>query len=459
MPEEEKQFSSRVIKNTTIVSVAGLVTKFIGLGSTLTVLYFLSVYEYGVYKLVFAAYGLLASFLFVGIDNIILADASVDWGRKNFGRVKRLFVEYFFLKLALGVGLWIITFWGADFIGRFYGENIVYFLKIISFLFLISPFKALLGFTFKLNLSFLNASLLTMIEEAIKLAFVLFFFFVLGMAVDGVILAYVLGSFFSVLILFIFSPSFLSQLLKAKISSEFILADTIKKHGKWGILSNYSMDIQKNTHPWLIKFFLGTEAVAIFSVAQSLLGHAASLFPFVQVLMPTVPREIDNKERLKRIFFRGIKYGTAGFVGIAVLMFFVMPPFIHYAFPKYVSSLPVFKILLITLAFSGVANVLTSLFYAFKMQKNMFIITIWRLIFMVAMAVVLFPVFGVAGVAIEVVLTFIFFVGMRYREILKVEPGLSFNFRELFKFDSYDRALLNKIKVYIISKFKHQNAK
>ncbi|RJQ32468.1 hypothetical protein C4572_01015 [Candidatus Parcubacteria bacterium] len=448
----EGQFSGRVIKDSAIVSMGAFATKLIGFGSTVIVLYVLSLSEYGLYKLVFAAFGIFGTFLFSGLDQIILSDSANDWREQNRGRIKKRFLEFLVMKMVLGIVLWSVVFLGSEVIEKYYGESISSLLKIISFLYLLNPLKGVLLFWFNLNMNFVFLSIASAMEEAMKLIFVVTGFFVFGMGVEGVILSHVAASFFVVVFLFSFGGASIISLIKEKAEKGFILLDTLKSHGKWGILTNYNIDLQRNIHPWFIKYFIGTEAVAIVSIAESAVGHITSLFPMAKILMPVVPREIGDKERIKRIFFRGIKYGTMSFAAMGMISFFAMPYLIEVALPKYIPSIPVFRVIIISVVFTAMANILTGFFYALKMQKEFFWASLVRFPAMVFLSVLLFPFVGILGVGIEVVAVSAIFIGVRYYFIVKRIPGLSLDLNQLFKFDSYDKALLARSWSFFKSK-------
>lgn len=447
-----QSFSAKIAKGSAVLSAGEIILKFTGLGSTLLILYILNLYEYGLYKLIFAAFGFLSAFLFAGIDKIVMADMIADWGQGKIGKVKRLFAEFLGVKMTLAVLLWIVSFFGAGIVEKFYGGEIAFFLRALSFLFLILPLKGAMSFVFNMNLKFVYLSISTVIEDIMKLLFILFFHFIFQMSINGIILAYVLSAFAVFLILLPVALRLARPIFGAQADKEYVLPDIIKNHGKWGILNVYVTSVQRNLQPWLIKFFIGTEAVAVVSVARTLIGHIGSLFPLFNVLIPAVPREIRDKERLKRIFFRGVKYSTPIFAAMALFAFFTVPYFIKFVFPRYEPSLPPFNILLFMMLFFGASNVFISFFYALKMQKELFLINFSGTIFMLIAAAGLMPALGITGAVLQILILFALPVPMSYYFIVCKMPELAFNFSEFFKIDSYDREALKRLAAFIKSK-------
>src|SRR3989344_4393571 len=89
----------------------GAGTIFIRLTATLNtfiVIYFLTLYEYGVFKLILSLVGIFQAFVLSGLDGVIrneIAHYLKDGKQKN---ASRMFFEFIFMKGTLAVLVWII---------------------------------------------------------------------------------------------------------------------------------------------------------------------------------------------------------------------------------------------------------------------------------------------------------------------------------------------------------------
>ena len=80
-----------------------LVTRGLSMLSSLVVVAALSVYQFGLYQLILAAVGFASFFASGFFDDLVINDVarSLADGRKSFA--KRLFNEYFWAKVAIGI--------------------------------------------------------------------------------------------------------------------------------------------------------------------------------------------------------------------------------------------------------------------------------------------------------------------------------------------------------------------
>ena len=96
------------------------------------IIYFISVYEYGLYQLIIsvvaAAESLTAGFL----DMLFVTDFSRYIGLGENRLAKRIFSEFIFFKLVLAGMLVVLILSGANIISHYYGQNIALFLRIAS---------------------------------------------------------------------------------------------------------------------------------------------------------------------------------------------------------------------------------------------------------------------------------------------------------------------------------------
>ncbi|OGZ99944.1 MAG: hypothetical protein A3C07_02850 [Candidatus Sungbacteria bacterium RIFCSPHIGHO2_02_FULL_47_11] len=440
--DTDSSFGVKIVEGGLWLSGGAFVVRLIGLATVVVILSTLSVREYGIYKLVLAAFGFLASFFIGGFDPLIVNDLARERGEGRFGRVKRLFVEYSSIKIVVGVAFFLLTFFGSSFVGRWYESEVIPFLRTISFLFLLVAFERPLNLLFNVNLKFRLMSLFTVVEEAAKLVLILILVVWAKRGVEGLVIAYVASTAVALLIFMPYGLRMAYSLLKHQASKESVLWFLARAHGKWGIASRYVVEAQKSVSPWLVQVFVGPEAVGLYSLAEGLYGQITSLVPISNLLTPLIPRELGNKERVRNVLLYGIKYGTVAFGIIAVASFFVMPVLVQWAFPHYVPSMPLFRVMAIAFLTTAAAGVVNTILFAYREQKILFFLILVRLLVLMVSSSLLLMWLGVIGMAIAFVLTAIFFVWIRYYSMKRAAPEICVPLGEFFRFTKEDRRFI-----------------
>lgn len=433
-------------------SVNNLVTKGVGLLSIFFILHSLSVYEYGVVELALSAVAFLSFFRLPGISSVILADMSRAYGEKKFDEVRGILVAYFKTQITLALVATSIIFLGAEIISSYYGSGsqIAPLLRVIAFTFLLSAIRTTYTTMFSVRMRFFTQSLHTLIEELSKLVLVIVFLLQLEWGTLGLVCATVGSQLLALILLSPFFWSTVKPLVRVK-SKPFSIFNLIKAHGKWSFFSGYLNDFSQNIRIWVIKIFVGTEAVGLFSVALGLLNHTASLLPVSQILTPIIPQHITDGPRLRIIVGKTIKYQTLILGGLAIFGFFVFPPIISFLFPKYQTAMPLYRILLFSLVGAGAAGILTIIFYAMQAQKKYFFSIVWRAVFVALLSPIFVYFFGITGAAVEYVLNTYIVVVERYFRVKKIEPALRGITKGVFSFDEYDRMMLTKVRERFLS--------
>jgi len=436
---------TRVIGEGTIFfTLKNWLMKFVGLANVFLILRYLSVYEYGLNELVLSIIPLFSLFMLPGLNATVIADLGIEKSKGNFAQMKAMLRSYFWLRVCLSLIVWIIVFIGASLISSFFHKDIILMIKIVSFSFLVSPIRDLFAIIFTLNLNFLQQALLSLFGELGKLFLLVALVFYADFGLDGVVAAAVFADLIAILVLlvsFIKSYNTIFHNIKA-ISLPFFY--WLKSHSLWGISSNYLSNFGGNINIWLIKFFLGTEAVALFSLASGLISHTVSLLALGDVVSPILSQFVEQKDKFLKLINKSIKYQFLFYSVLLVVAFVVFPPVIVWLFPKYQSAIFLFRIMLFSLLVIGFANVFTSIFFIKKAQKSFFYATLYKYIFMIACSFILIPYLGIVGVGLVYVLTVFFFVLERYRIIKKILPEFTLSIKSLLSFDELDKMLFDK---------------
>jgi O-antigen/teichoic acid export membrane protein len=428
-------------------------SKVVGIAIAAIVLTRLSVYEYGLIELILSSVAVLNIFVLPGLSSTVVSDMSVEIAEGNGLAAKSLLRSYFNLQVVLALLAFSLIILMGSFLGKLSHTSSIYFF-ILSFNFITSPFRSLFITAFSVSHEFFKRNAFSFFEEVSKLAIILVFLFSKKIEVGTVILSSVLAP---VIPIIIFSP-FLIRTLKSfnfGLNKSFPIKYYIFNHGIWGVFTNYANNFGQAVRLWLVKFFIGTEAVAVASLAQTLMAHTLSIFNFQSVLGPVLSRYTNDIKRLSILAVKSVKYQMVIFVLLAVFVAIAFPLLLVLLFPKYEPVIPIFTIMLISVIPHSFAVVLSPLYNTFKAQKELFSSVMLKNGFIVLYSAIFLPVFGIYGVAFEYVLTILTFTVERYRRIKRRLPDFSISPKNIFSFDENDEFVFQMIKqkFFKLSKF------
>ena len=418
-----------------VVAGVGLITSFLTLSA-------LSVREFGLYQLVLAAVAFIGAFSIDFFDAVIQSDISRGIAAGKRDEAKRLFVEFAFLKIILGALMTAVLFFGAHGIARAFGGEIGGFIRIISFVFLLRAFRSTASLFLKSVVS-LRALGAAAVEELIKLAIIGGLFAVGSVGIREVLLAAVFGSAGSlVYVLVPFGRAYRGAFSSVRAAPQWLFAAVMKSYGALVLFRTAAHQAAKPLRPWLIKVFVGTEAVALYALAANLATMIKDFFPLVNVSL--VAWEIGNPERLKTIFTRGVKYSFWIGLAVAALSLVAVPLLVSFLLPKYLPAMPLFFLLIIAFPFHGISQLEYSLLTAFREQKILTARLFAELAISAVTLVALLPVLGILAVAVEANGAILWRVWYLQRVLGRKYPFLRLRAVSLFRFDDEDRAIFRR---------------
>ncbi len=451
----EDNFLKKVLKGGAALGTASFLTRSFGIAGTLLTLHVLSVYEYGLYKLAAAAFGLLLTFRLSGIDSLVTADAARFRGEENHSRLRRLFLEYAAYQIGINGTLFLFSFFGASLLAAHFGAAIGGYVRILSLTFLVIPLERILSLLFNIHLQFEKMALFMTVEEGIKLAAVALLAWWLGWGLMGVFWARVLGSLGRFVF---FAPSgvpliksFLSGGVRESANgfrpkfSQWEMVQMLRTHGKWGVASDYAGSFVDQARFWLIRFFTSTEAVGLYALADSMFAQVFSLLPLYELLFPIMPREVNNRRRLREIVLFALKYGTIAYGLACAVFFFAVPQFLAILFPRYLGAVPLFRIMLLAALTSAAANVTAAFFFAHRDQKTSFYLTLEQAALIFTLEPVLTWRWGIVGAAWSFVAVEILFIGTRLITLFTRYPDMAPAPSEFFSVREEERQVFSRM--------------
>lgn len=430
------------------------VSKGIGLVNTFLILSALSLYQYGIFQLLLSLYAILSNFLYLGggvVGNDVMR--FIGEGREN--KAKRLFLEYHGFRVFGAVVFGLLLFFGADILSFRYPPEVIGFVKPVAFLLLFevvfSVFKSILN----LRLHFGLVASRSTIYKSVELLVLIIFFSLGGLSVREVVLSMIAGSLASSTLLL--RPVFRSLAVwrKTAVSSESILPWVFRHHGKWEVLQQFMAKASASLQPWLIKFFVGTEAVAIYSVAQTMISSLIGFFP-TKTLGTLIPLKTKDPASLQRLYHLGSKYLLAFSVILALGGALFAPLAIGLLFEKYWPSLLFFFPLLLHLPITALSSMTSTFLVVMRKQKYLFYQKVLRLIIALPMLGFIW-IGGLWGLVLfQLTFAFLLFLSI-YSFLRKVPPGFRIDWRDLLRFGQTDKEFLTRsaagVKNYLRQKF------
>ncbi len=438
-----------VAKGVLVTGFGNIGLRFLDLIFSVLLLRWLTLFEFGTYRLVLATYDLFTNFFLTGLEGVVVSDVSRSLGGEP-RKARAIFSFYFYFMFLIGLLLWFLFFMGSGFLS-FWFEGSGPYLKIISFLFILAPLETAYKLRLQIFLDFTRLTFYKVIVDLARIGIIVasFFFFLFG--VKAVLWSLPLSVLAALLIAGVLDRKKSLLLIPSFSEIKDAARHLFLRHGKWALFDDFLMSLGGNIRPFIIKTFVGVEAVALFSTAQSLLAYTTSLFPIRDILAPVLPRSVDP-DRLSSQTKRAIKYSVLAHIVLTFGAALGAPLLVLFLFPKYLPSLPLFFIILLSLPWTGFRSVVLPVFYALKEQRMMFRLTIVRLSFTLVFGVVLIYLFGLWGAAVEAMLAGVLITLPFARALYKLLPQWKFSWRDLFIFDEYDKKFLAETKNRLLEK-------
>lgn len=406
----------------------------------------LTVYDYGVYTLVLAAFGFWTILFLPALDSVIVTDISAERSTHP-ERAQRIFSTYIAFLTAVAILLWALFYFAGPLFSYWVDGN-TSFLMIASWLFLITPIEALFRVHATVNLDFGWLLMHRIVRSIFRLAFLLAVIAYAWVSVEMALISSIFASTLSLTIILLAYRRerwFVMPTRKAVV--EFWQRG-VRTHGKWALVEDAFNSLISNITPFFVRAILGIEAVAVVALASSLLSYAKAIFPVRDVLFPIFPL-VENRKHLSGYIDQLMKYATLGFSVIAIASAIGAPIVTHFLLPKYESALPLFYILLLSLPFFGIRSIAVPIFYYLKAQKQLFAATFTRSMISLLLMVIFIPAFGLYGVGMWMVCTAIITALAYFRIIRRELPDVRFSVRSLTAFDEQDRKNIHRIYRFV----------
>lgn len=448
-------FSKVYLKGEFSYGFWNIISKVIAAINAFLVISVLTLYEYGSFQILLASYAGAVAFMSIG-GGVVRNDILRFEAEGRSADAKKLFYESSIARISIGTFLWATVFFSAPALSFKLGPDYISLIKIISFMFLHDALLTVITTPVELRRKFSVLASRAVMTKAIQLAVLIYFLLFQNINLRAVVISLVISLFAT---LFILTPSFITSYLpwrSIKKSPDEFLFKILTSYGKWEMIQPIAGKIASFFETWAVKVFISTEAVAVFSIAQTLLGTVAGFFP-TKTLSTLVPMEIKNEEKLRKIYTYGVKYLIAFSVVIGIASFVAVPIFINIFFSKYAVSLQYFSALLLTLPLLAITSVSSAFLTALRRQKFLFFQKILKSLVAIPLYLLLLPLFGLWGLVFHNFILLTVMTGSVYFYLKNMNPKLFIRWHDVIVFGKSDMAFLentyNSLKKYSLLRF------
>lgn len=449
----------QVVSNTSILAISNIIARAASFVSVIIMTTHLSLFEYGILALALALSGPILTLCNLGFDELITADVARYLGEKKYDYAKKLLVTYFsfqWLMLPLvGLGVYLLR----PLLQEQYGELL--YTHVYVLLYYVALQLARTGINTFLNIhsGFLGIAKAQATEPIVRCLFLFGLIGVNLVTVEYVIWSYVFGSMVSIMVALPSVYRTILPYLTYTTTKRNMLWMVIRQHGKWqGVIQMITSAINSLRYHF-INVIISTEAVALYSVAQSMFSVLTSLLPIKTVIAPLIARRLHDKAHIRSFIEKASKYTFATYVLAMTGALVAAPLVVSFFFPKYVAAIILFEIMVLRLPLNMFSVIQVPLMVANKEQKFMSMVVTVNLTLMAIFTPIFLYLFGVIGTIIEGLVTVVIVVALREHRLRKKYRIKTFSWKAFFSFDATDmqvlkelwefgKKLLNKVGLY-----------
>ncbi|MBP9701583.1 MAG: oligosaccharide flippase family protein [Candidatus Pacebacteria bacterium] len=430
------------LKGETVSAAWNFSSKGIGLVNTFITITSLSLYQYGVFQLLLSFAGIPSDFLNLG-SGLVSNEISRAIGDNRIADAKRIFIEYALIRVVIMIGVWVTVFFGATHFFSAYDTSFVKDMRLISFLFLSEGLFMIIRTFCLVRLEFGIVALRTTITKFIQFLILGYFLLQGNLGLKQLIWSIIFSSAISVVIISFKFFKVYSTWNHVKIPSKVLLWNIFLTYGTWDVTRQFANRVTFRIKPWLIKIFASTEAVAIFSIAETMVTTVQDVLPN-NTLQSLVPLWVKDSTLSRKMFSYGVKYYAVMGIVLAVLAAFIIPSVTHIFFSKYNDSLQYFYFMLFNLPIFAVGIIIGNYIIALRKQRYLLFLHVIRNICSLTIITVGLYYVGLWGLALEFVVVPLMLVCINYWYTQSQDRGFHFDFKVIFSFNAQDREIIKK---------------
>lgn len=371
---------------------------------------------YGEWRLILAAWALIQGWLSsaVSVINVEYIRANTEGAQAGFDG-KSAFAGYAKIVAFVSALFAVGCLFAPELVSRVVGADDLFLIRLISVYFLLYIPRAIGAAWMPMAFAFGRSLIVTTVETFAYVAGLLTFLVWQQQGVVGIAFAQIFSTVCGVLCIAYLFPDLRKAIPLTKTRSQIhALFRIIRQHGKWAVATDALKDaLDAARYRWL-SFAIGNEAVGLFGLAESLLGHVVSMVSAGAPIASMIPRFVRDRERLVGTMKRASRVGTAVSAALFLFGWIFVPIFIPVLFPKYIPSLPLYLGISPVVLVSGFGLVINAIYPAMRLQKPLFFMLAFRALLSLGLLYLLIPVLGISTLAVEFLAGSLFFLAMRW---------------------------------------------
>jgi len=440
-------FSKTFVEGEFRLGFWGFVKKGVGLFNSFFVLRSLSLYQFGVYQLLLSFYAIASDFFHNIFASVVSNDLARFIAEDREDKAKRLFWEYAFFRVLMGLVPVIAVVSLVRFFSFRYGPDAIMWAYVLSAIFLVDAILSVLLTLLKINLKFSLLAVRPSFQKLVQGLVLAIFFFFYHLSVTEIFIAQLAGSVFAVIVVI---PTFVKVYKpwrSIQSAPGSILEGIIFSYGAWEIPGSFTTNLVGKIRPWLIKFFLNTEAVGIFGAASMAISLLKDVIP-MRTLSALMPRKINEPEKIKSIFVHGTRFYVAMSLLLVVAGSVIFPVSVNFLFPQYQPSIILFYFLLPTVVLFAFIKMTNILLVVKRRQKFIFYQSVFQQGLGIILIVVFLPTVGILGLALAELFGLLIPSIIKYYYLVRTRFIEHIPLKRFFVFDSEDKKIF-------LSAFRH----
>lgn len=435
--------------------VGGIVVKASSAIGYVLILSRLSIHDYGVFVLLVSLVGPASSIILFSFDRIFVSHFAAALGRRDFSAMKGLFVEYYRASLVMATLFFIGVYLLRNYFTQFDVYLIRYFWAVC--LFVATQISMNMVFLFlEGSQRFKEIWIVQSVESISRTGAVIIACLSISFSVDLVILLYAGAKLIATIVGVLYVRRLHRTYFPAELDRQKgILLSTLKQYGKWDIARNLFEQAVQPLKFLIIKFFVNIESVAIYDFAKNVYSVTSSLFPVKSIIFPAVARSVHKKEVLYRIVEKSKKYMGVLYIVSFVAILVITPTVVRMIFPQYQGFEYIVYLTVLRLFVDVYKIGQDALLYAFNRQAFMFKVQPFFTAISIILDIVFAKAFGLVGIVISWHLYALITGFVQNRYLFNVVGVAKIKWKDLLRFDNYDKEILLSIVGRIRSFFSY----
>jgi O-antigen/teichoic acid export membrane protein len=398
MQKNSSPTQPRFVTSTLSLGAFGIFGMILGLTTTVIITRHFSTVDFGFYSLALVLVSFLGQISTFGLEMSVsrfVAGSNEQLTKERY--FQTAVVTRIVTILLVGILAWV----GGPFLTKLFGQSLLpQILVYVPLLFALESFRSYLKSVLQGCLLFPRIGMSDVIFSFINLVLVLIL--VLGGGPKSNVISLILARALSSLMALIFA--FISIPLKKRFSFELDILKALMKFGYPLQINDVLAFIYSRIDTFVIGAFLGPADVGIYEVARKIPDYLRNFYePFRSVYYPFMSKHyvLDGRQQASKLLNDSVRFVAFITLFGTVIAILFGQEIIRLVFSdKYLSSAPIFALLMFNLSISLTQNVMgTTIVAAGDTQKPM-IVNIFNAVGSWLGSVVLVPLYAILGAGI-----------------------------------------------------------